>query len=170
VFFAGVLGDTLGGVVTDRLLRRTGNLRVARSRMISICMLLALLSLVPLFLTHTLGVSLACLCTGFFFAEMTIGPMWAIPMDIAPEHSGTASGMMNTGSALAAIISPVVSGFLIDRFGNWELPFLGSMGLMGIGMLLALRMRPDAQFRLTTSADNPAVSPHSASERSYQTR
>ncbi len=25
VFFAGVLGDTLGGVVTDRLLRRTGN-------------------------------------------------------------------------------------------------------------------------------------------------
>ncbi len=74
---------------------------------------------------------MACLCTGFFFAEMTIGPMWAIPMDIAPEHAGTASGMMNTGSALAAIISPVVSGFLIDRFGNWELPFLGSMGLMG---------------------------------------
>jgi MFS transporter, ACS family, glucarate transporter len=146
VFFAGVLGDTLGGIVTDRLLRRTGNLQVARSRMISICMLLALLSLVPLFLTHALGVSLACLCTGFFFAEMTIGPMWAIPMDIAPEHSGTASGMMNTGSALAAIISPVVSGFLIDRFGSWELPFLGSMGLMGIGMLLALRMRPDAQF------------------------
>jgi MFS family permease len=146
VFFAGVLGDTLGGIVTDRLLRRTGNLKVARSRMVSICMLLTLLSLVPLLLTHTLEVSLACLCTGFFFAEMTIGPMWAIPMDIAPEHSGTASGMMNTGSALAAIISPVVSGFLIDRFGSWELPFLGSMGLMGIGMLLALRMRPDAQF------------------------
>jgi MFS family permease len=109
-------------------------------------MLLTLLSLVPLLLTHTLGVSLACLCAGFFFAEMTIGPMWAVPMDIAPEHSGTASGMMNTGSALAAIISPVVSGFLIDRFGNWELPFLGSMGLMGIGMLLALRMRPDDPF------------------------
>jgi MFS family permease len=148
VFFAGVLGDTLGGIVTDRLLRRTGNLNVARSRMVSICMLLTLLSLIPLLLTHTLGVSLACLCAGFFFAEMTIGPMWAIPMDIAPEHSGTASGMMNTGSALAAIISPVVSGFLIDRFGNWELPFLGSMGLMGIGMLLALRMRPDSPWTL----------------------
>ena len=155
VFFAGVLGDTLGGVVTDRLLRRTGNLRVARSRMISLCMLLTLLSLVPLLLTHTLGVSLACLCAGFFFAEMTIGPMWAIPMDIAPEHSGTASGLMNTGSALAAIISPVVSGFLIDRFGSWELPFLGSMGLMGIGMLLALRMRPDSPF--TTNLKSAAT-------------
>ncbi len=80
--------------------------------------------------THNLYVSMACLSAGFFFAEMTIGPMWAIPMDIAPEYSGTASGMMNTGSALAAIISPVVGGFLIDRFGNWELPFVGSMVLM----------------------------------------
>ena len=71
-------------------------------------MLLTLLSLVPLMFTHSLGISLACLSAGFFFAEMTIGPMWAIPMDIAPEYSGTASGMMNTGSALAAIISPVV--------------------------------------------------------------
>jgi MFS family permease len=81
-------------------------------------------------------------------------------MDIAPEHSGTASGMMNTGSALAAIISPVVSGFLIDRFGNWELPFLGSMGLMGIGMLLALRMRPDSPFR-NVAIDNSDRRPFS---------
>jgi MFS transporter, ACS family, glucarate transporter len=35
VFFAGVLGDTLGGIVTDRLLTRTGNLNVARSRMVT---------------------------------------------------------------------------------------------------------------------------------------
>jgi MFS family permease len=79
---------------------------------------------------------------------MTIGPMWAIPMDIAPEFSGTASGMMNTGSALAAILSPVVSGMLIDRFGNWELPFIGSMLLMAAGVFLAFRMRPESKFGL----------------------
>jgi MFS family permease len=77
---------------------------------------------------------------------MTIGPMWAIPMDIAPAYSGTASGMMNTGSALAAIISPVLSGYLIDRFGNWELPFVGSMVLMGFGIVLAFRMQPESRF------------------------
>ena len=97
-------------------------------------------------LTHNLTVSVLSLSAGFFFAEMTIGPMWAIPMDIAPEHSGTASGMMNTGSAAAAIISPVVSGLLIDRFGNWELPFAGSMLLMALGVVLAFRMRPDSKF------------------------
>jgi ACS family glucarate transporter-like MFS transporter len=146
VFFAGVVGDTLGGIVTDQILKRTGNLRRARSQMVTVCMGLTLVSLVPLLFNHDLYVSLVCLSAGFFFAEMTIGPMWAIPMDIAPEFSGTASGMMNTGSALAAILSPVVSGFVIDRFGNWELPFLGSMLLMAVGVVLAHRMQPETRF------------------------
>jgi ACS family glucarate transporter-like MFS transporter len=148
VFFAGVVGDTLGGIVTDRILVRTGSLHRARSVMVAICMMLTLLSLLPLLWVHNLYVSLGCLSFGFFFAEMTIGPMWAIPMDIAPEYSGTASGMMNTGSALAAIISPVLSGMVIDRFGNWELPFVGSMVLMAAGVFLAFRMKPESKFGL----------------------
>ena len=146
VFFAGVIGDTLGGWVTDKILVRTGSLHRARSRMVALCMGLTLLSLIPLMFTHDPVLSMLSLAAGFFFAEMTIGPMWAIPMDIAPEHSGTASGMMNTGSALAAIISPVASGWLIDRFGNWELPFVGSMILMAAGVFLAFRMRPESRF------------------------
>ncbi|MFL9892175.1 MULTISPECIES: MFS transporter [Paraburkholderia] len=148
VFFAGVIGDTLGGIVTDWIFTRTGSLKRARSWMVSVCMFFCLLSLIPLMFTHSLYLSMACLASGFFFAEMTIGPMWAIPMDIAPEFSGTASGMMNTGSALAAIISPVVGGFLIDYFGSWELPFVGSMLLMAIGVVLAFRMQPESKFAL----------------------
>jgi MFS family permease len=72
--------------------------------------------------------------------------MWAVPMDIAQDLCGTASGMMNTGSALAAIISPVVSGYIIDLTGNWQLPFVGSMILMLVGMGLAFRMRPERKF------------------------
>ena len=146
VFFAGVVGDTLGGVLTDQLLRRTGSLRIARSGMVSVCMLLTALVLIPLMFVHSVNVSLACLSAGFFCAELTIAPMWAIPMDIAPAYSGTASGMMNTGSALAAIVSPVVSGFLIDRSHNWELPFVCDMALMAIGLTLTFRMRPDQPF------------------------
>jgi MFS transporter, ACS family, glucarate transporter len=146
VFFAGVLGDTLGGIVTDRILKRSGDLQRARSSMVSACMFLSMLSLIPLMFTHSQGISLLLLSAGFFFSEMTIGPMWAVPMDIAPDHSGTASGIMNSGSALAAIISPVVAGYLIDRTGNWQLPFVGSMVLMGVGVLLAYRMRPDKKF------------------------
>lgn len=157
VFFAGVVGDTLGGIVSDRILKNSGNLKKARSYMVSVCMLLTLLSLLPLLFTHNITVSVLCLGAGFFFAEMTIGPMWAIPMDIAPEYSGTASGMMNSGSALAAIISPVLSGYLIDRTGNWELPFVGSMVLMGLGVFLAFRMQPDSKFQQARSQSDDAV-------------
>jgi MFS transporter, ACS family, glucarate transporter len=146
VFFGAVVGDTLGGIVTDRIFKRTGDLRKARSNMVSACMLLSLLTLLPLMISHSPGVSVLFLTVSFFFAEMTIGPMWAIPMDIAPDHCGTASGIMNTGSALAAMVSPVVGGFIIDRTGNWQMPFVGSMLLMGAGMLLAFRMRPDLKF------------------------
>ena len=147
VFLAGVLGDTLGGLISDRILRRTGNLTNARSLLVAAGMGSALLSLLPLLFIHDLYVSLVCLSLGFFFAELCIGPMWAIPMDIAPAHAGTASGMMNTGSALAAIISPVASGWLIDLTGNWEVPFVGSMVLMGAGVLLSFRMKPGQPFQ-----------------------
>jgi MFS transporter, ACS family, glucarate transporter len=158
VFFAGVIGDTLGGVVTDWLYERTRNLNRARSLMVSVCMLFTLVSLVPLMFTHDLYVSVLCLSAGFFFSEMTIGPMWAIPMDIAPQYSGTASGIMNTGSALAAIISPVLSGYLIDSTHNWQLPFVGSMALMALGVVLAFRMRPGERFETGEAAGEVAAS------------
>ena len=64
-------------------------------------------------------------------------------MDIAPKYSGTGSGIMNTGSAIAAIISPVLAGVLIDKTGNWELPFIVTMGVLVLGAALAFTMRPD---------------------------
>ena len=146
VFLAGVIGDSLGGIVTDRIYAKTGNLRRARSLMVAVCMGATCLSLLPLMFSNDLMVALLCLSAGFFFAEMTIGPMWAVPMDIAPQASGTASGIMNSGSALAAIISPVVGGYLIDQTGNWQLPFLGSMVLMLVGMTLTILMRPDQKL------------------------
>jgi MFS family permease len=145
VFFAGVIGDWLGGSVTDRILRKSNNIRLARNVMVGVCMFLTLLSLAPIMFISNISITMAALCLagGFFFNEMTIGPMWAVPMDIAPKHAGTASGIMNTGSALAAIISPVVGGWLIDLTGNWNLPFIVSMALMALGILLSFTMRPD---------------------------
>lgn len=72
--------------------------------------------------------------------------MWSIPMDIAPKYSGTASGLMNTGSAFAAIVSPLVAGFVIDATGNWYLPFLMSMALLLLGGASAFLMHPERPF------------------------
>ncbi len=83
--------------------------------------------------------------------------MWAIPMDIAPEFAGTASGLMNSGSALAAILSPMIFGIVIDQTGNWSLPFLGTMGLMLVGLVAAFAMRPDRRFGMEDAS--PELAP-----------
>src|SRR5229473_791316 len=147
VFFAGVVGDYLGGVVSDRVLHRTGDLQKARRNVVMIGFLGSFVCLLPVFITHDLVAIILSLGAAFFFAEIVIGPMWSIPMDIAGKFSGTAAGMMNTGSALAAILSPIAFGFIIDRTGNWQLPFAGSLGFLLLGALLAPTMHPERPFQ-----------------------
>jgi MFS family permease len=143
VFFAGVLGDALGGIVSDRILSATGDRKKARRDLVVFGFLCSLASTIPILFSHNLTGAAICLSLAFFFSEFTIGPMWAIPMDIAPRFAGSASGLMNTGSALAAIISPLVFGYVIDKTGNWELPFLGNIVLLLLGAVLAFRMKPE---------------------------
>jgi MFS family permease len=143
VFVSGVVGDTLGGIVSDFLFNKTGNAKLARCTMVAVMMTLCGLSLAPILFTRDMTIVALALSTGFFFAEMTIGPMWAIPMDIAPRYSGTASGLMNTGSALAAILSPVIGGYLIQVSGNWLLPFMVSAGVILLGAIFSFTMHPE---------------------------
>ena len=153
VFAAGVGGDYLGGVLSDGILTRTGDLRTARCRLVRWAFVASLLCVMPIFLTQDLTIVVISLAAAFFFAEIVIGPMWAIPMDIAPRHSGTASGFMNTGSALAAVLSPLAFGFIIDATGNWKLPFIGSMGFLLLGAALASIMHPERPFESDSSRE-----------------
>src|SRR5580692_6326205 len=96
VFFAGVVGDSLGGILSDRIFKRTGNVRFARLSVILAGFIGALLSLAPIIFVHDITIVALCLSAGFFFIEIIIGPIWSVPMDIAPKYSGTASGLMHT--------------------------------------------------------------------------
>jgi MFS family permease len=152
VFLAGVIGDTLGGVVSDHILRRSGNRAAARRNVIVVGMLGGFLFLMPVMLVHDVDVAAISLAAAFFFVELVVAPIWAVPMDIAPKYSGSASGMMNFGFGLAGIISPFVFGYLIDRTGSWTLPFAGSICLLLLGAGLAFRMHPDRPFERTVTA------------------
>ena len=146
VFLAGVGGDYLGGVISDRILEATHDLKRARRNFVVISFIASVVCVLPVFLTHNLTVIVLSLAGAFFCAELTIGPMWAIPMDVAPRYSGTASGLMNTGSALAAVFSPIAFGYIVDWTGNWQLPFIGSLGLLLLGAAMAFTMHPDRPF------------------------
>jgi MFS family permease len=146
VFFAGVVGDTVGGIVSDRILRRTGDVGKARISVIVVGFLGSFCFMLPIVFVHDLLTVAICLSMAFFFAELIVAPIWAIPMDITPEYSGSASGFMNFGFGMAGIISPVVFGFAIDLTGRWDVPFIGSLGVLLVGAVLALRCKPGERF------------------------
>jgi sugar phosphate permease len=146
VFFAGVVGDTVGGIISDRILRRTGDVARARISVIVAGFLGSFCFMLPIVFVHDLlGVTL-CLSGAFFFAELVVAPIWAVPMDIAPEYTGSASGFMNFGFGLAGIISPVVFGWSIDITGRWDVPFIGSLAMLLVGAALAFAIHPQKRF------------------------
>ena len=157
VFFSGVVGDTLGGVLSDWILRRTGNVEAARRNVILLSFGGALVFLLPAVFIHDLTTVTVCLSVAFFMLELTIGPVWAVPLDVAPEYAGTASGLVNAGAAVAGIISPVVFGVIIDQTGNWTLPFAGSIALLLVGIIATFWMKPQH-----TVADSVARKPEPA--------
>jgi MFS family permease len=146
VLFAGVIGDTLGGVASDVILRRTGNLVLARRSVIIAGFLGGALFMIPAVLVHDLTLSAISLALAFLFTELIVGPIWAVPMDIAPRYAGTASGMMNFGFGFAGIVSPIFFGSMIDLTGTWTVPFVVSIALLLLGAVLTLRLRPDLPF------------------------
>jgi MFS family permease len=151
----GVIGDTVGGVISDRVYKKTGSLTRARRDVIIASFLSAFVFLLPIFFLDNVVILTGCLAITFFCIELTIGPIWSVPMDIAPKHSGTASGIMNTGSAVAAIVSPQVFGYLVDLSGSWRLPFSGSIALLIVGAVLTFWMRPDRSIE--TEGDAAAL-------------
>lgn len=146
VLFAGVIGDAVGGLASDHIYKKTGDCRRARVRVIQTGFLGAFIFLVPVVLVRDLRVAALSLSAAFFFAELIVGPIWSIPMDIAPRYAGTASGMMNFGFGVAGLISPSSFGFLVDLTGSWVLPFICSIALLFAGAILVQRIRPDRPF------------------------
>jgi MFS family permease len=101
--------------------------------------------------------SLVFLAAAMFFIEMNIGPIWAFPMDIAYDRSGTASGIMSGNGLIAAIVSPVVAGYLVDHLGNWNVAFMLSIGVMVCGAVMSFVMKPDVAFADHRQPGTPRV-------------
>jgi sugar phosphate permease len=133
--FAGMAGDILGGTLTDAVYRKTGRLKFARRIVAAPAMLASGACLIPAGLTHHAGTAIVCLTASLFFLELVISPAWAVPMDVGGEYSGTVSGVMNMAGSLAASVSPIVFGLLVQR-GLWVMPFYISAGVLLTGALI----------------------------------
>jgi sugar phosphate permease len=150
--FAGVVGDTVGGLATDWLLHKTGNTKLARRSVAIVGLLGCACFIVPAALTADAYTAVYCLSGAMFFLECTIGPSWAVPMDVGGECSGTVSGMMNMAGNIGGALSPIVFGVLV-QFGSWQAPFIVAAVLLILGAAVwAFWLDPDVSVLERKSA------------------
>lgn len=151
LFFAGLIGNTVGGVISDAILQRTGRNRLARCSVVAVSLIGTAAFLLPCLYVTDLPVVVALLGAALFFLEMTIAPMYAVPMDISREYAGLGSAYIIMGVAIAGIVSPVVFGWLIDTTGNWNVPFATGVGILLTGAGVVATLRPDIPFEESPS-------------------
>jgi sugar phosphate permease len=158
--WAGVIGDTVGGLATDWLLKKTGSAKLARRTVAIVGMLGCCVFIVPAALTEDAYTAVYCLTAALFFLECTIGPSWAVPMDVGGKYSGTVSGMMNMAGNIGGALSPLVFGFLV-QYGNWQAPFIVAASLLVLGSAVwAFWLDPDVS--VLEAQQRPATAPAAA--------
>ncbi len=158
--FAGVIGDTVGGLATDWLLKKTGNTKLARRSVAIVGLLGCAVFIVPAALTEDAYVAVYCLTAAMFFLECTIGPAWSVPMDTGGKYSGTVSGMMNMAGNFGGAMSPLVFGVLAQN-GNWQAPFVIAAVLLVIGAAIwGFWLDPDRS--VVEKHETPVVVPATA--------
>ena len=78
--------------------------------------------------------------------------VFAVCLDIGGECAGALTGAMNTTSQIGSFVGSVVFGYLVDRFRNYDVPFIPMAGLLLIGTLLWFEIDPGERLIPATPA------------------
>lgn len=131
----GVLGNIVGGLASDSILRRTGNLKLAR-RIVSVPGFLISAGMVPLaVLSPDPMLSVLFFAIAVFGLEMTVSVSWAITLDIGKEFAGSVASVMNTFGNLAGALAAAATGYIVTH-ASWTTAFFVLASLSFVAALL----------------------------------
>lgn len=134
---AGMLGDMLGGWISDLWLKRSGNL--ARSRRVVAIAGFAISAMCawPAFKSADPVTSVMFSGLYMFGLEVTVGVSWAVSLDVGGEYAGSVSAVMNTFGNIGGAIASALAAYLVQFYG-WYMPFLVISVLSGVAAVLFL--------------------------------
>jgi ACS family glucarate transporter-like MFS transporter len=135
----GFAGGLVGGFASDRILKRTGNLDLARKGPLVVGMLLATMIIACVWVeAEWLVVVLMAVA---FFGKGIASLGWAVMADVAPKSlAGLSSGVFNMFGNVAGIVTPIVVGYIVAVTGSFDLAlvFVGAHCLLTIFAFLVI--------------------------------
>jgi MFS transporter, ACS family, glucarate transporter len=136
-FFFGAFGCVAGGLLTDYVVKRTGDLRSRKYIGAAGFLLMALCMFLVANMQNAMG-GVLTISMASFFGDLTLSSCWAVCMDVGSEYAGTITGLMSTCGNIGGFLFPVVSGFLVQSTGSWKLPIMVSGTIFLLGSMLWL--------------------------------
>jgi MFS transporter, ACS family, D-galactonate transporter len=132
-YMAACVGVLLGGWLSDRLLKRTGNANVGRKLPIIAGLLLASTIVGANYVDSNTAV--VAIMSVAFFGQGLVNLGWTLITDVAPKQLiGLTGGLFNLCANLAGIVTPIVVGVIVDRTGSFvgALAFISALALLGV--------------------------------------
>jgi len=143
-YIVGACANLIGGIASDRLVRKFG--LITGRRIVGVSGLGTAAIFMAATISATSGlwslIFLSLAYAGILYQQPTL---CATSVDIGKGHVGAVFGFMNTASNIAAALSSVVFGYLVAYSGGYELPFVPMLVLLCVGIVLWLRVDPTRQ-------------------------
>jgi ACS family glucarate transporter-like MFS transporter len=129
----GFIGGVLGGIISDKMIKRGYSLTVARKAPIVGGMLLSMTMIVCNYVEQDWVVVFVMSLAFFGKGVGALG--WAVVADTSPKEAGGLSGaLFNTFGNTAGITTPIVIGFILDKTNS----FAGALVFIGANALVAV--------------------------------
>jgi sugar phosphate permease len=131
---AAVVGFTVGGMLTDALVRRGYDASAVRKGILVTGTGMGLFVLAPVFFQQPLVV-LICLSLALSGLAAASPILWTLPSLLAPaESTGRVGAIMNQANQIAAIVAPIVTGYISTWTHSFAAAFLIAGVILSIGI------------------------------------
>lgn len=144
-FLVAACANCTGGVVSNALVKKVG-LKWGRCSMGVAGLGIAALSTVAVMFTHhqlSAMILLSLIYGGITFQQPI---MFAVCLDIGGAYAGEMVGAMNTAAQIGSFLSSLAFGYLVSRFGSYNVPFVPMAALLAIGAWLWIEVDPAKQL------------------------
>ena len=138
----GGFGSLAAGWLSPWLAGKLGGMRPVRCGLGATGYLVgASLLVVSTFLVNPY-LAVAAIALVSFFNDLALPGSWATCMDVGGRYVATLGGAMNMMGNFGGFLSPIVTGYIVERTGSWTGSFYAAAAVYVVGALCWLALDP----------------------------
>jgi MFS transporter, ACS family, glucarate transporter len=139
VYVVAACASLTGGAVSDVLVRKLG-LKKGRRTLGVVALTVAGLFTVAAMFSRQPVVVVVLLAIVYGAITFQQSGVFGVCLDIGRNHAGAVVGIMNTAAQVGGLVGSVAYGYIVERFGSYDAPFVPMAALLFLGAVSWLKI------------------------------